>query len=42
VEKQHYEEFNDMYSSSNIFRVNVPGKTRLGHVARMGETRGSY
>jgi hypothetical protein len=31
-----------MYSSSNIFRVNVSGKMRSGHAARMGKMRGSY
>jgi hypothetical protein len=38
--KLHNEELNDLYCSSNIFRVI---KMRwAGHVARMGERRGAY
>jgi hypothetical protein len=41
--KIHNKEFNDLYSSPNIFRVI---KSRMmewaGHIARMGERRGVY
>jgi hypothetical protein len=37
------EEFNDLHSSPNIFRVIKSRRMRLaGHVARMGERRGVY
>jgi len=39
----HYEELNDLYSSSNIVRVIKSRRMRwVGHVARMGEERGVY
>jgi hypothetical protein len=39
----HNEELNDLYSSPNIIRVIKSRKmTWVGHVARMGEKRGSY
>jgi hypothetical protein len=39
----HNEEFNDLYSSPNIFRVIKSRRVRwAGHVARMGEGRGAY
>jgi hypothetical protein len=39
----HNEELNDLYSSSNIFRV-IKSRSMgwAGHVARMGEGRGAY
>jgi hypothetical protein len=38
--KLHNEELSDLYSSSNIIRVNKSRKVRwAGHVARMGERR---
>ena len=41
--KLHSEEFNVLYSSSNIFRVIKSRRIRwAGHVARMGERRGVY
>jgi len=41
--KLHKEEFNDLYSSPNIFRVIKLRTMRWeGHVARMGERRGVY
>jgi hypothetical protein len=39
----HNEELNDLYPSQNIVRVNKSRRMRWeGHVARMGERRGSY
>ena len=39
----HYEELNDLYSSTNIVRVTKSKRMRwAGHVARMGEERGVY
>jgi len=39
----HNEELNDLYFSPNIFRVIKSRKMRLvGHVARMGESRGIH
>jgi hypothetical protein len=39
----HDEEFNDLYSSANIIRVIKLRRMRwAGHVARMGEKRGTY
>jgi hypothetical protein len=39
----HNEELNDLYSSSNIIRVIKSRRLRwAGHVARMGQKRGSY
>ena len=39
----HNEELNDLYSSSNIVRVIKSRRMRwAGHVARMGEERGTY
>ena len=39
----HNEELNDLYSSPNIVRVIKSRRMRwAGHVARMGEERGSY
>jgi len=39
--KQHNEELNDLYCSSNIVRVIESRRMRwAGNVARMGETRG--
>ena len=39
----HNEELNDLYPSPNIVRVIKSRKMRwAGHVARMGEERGSY
>ena len=41
--KLHNEELNDLYSSSNIFRVIKSRQMRwAGHVARMGDRRGVY
>ena len=40
--KLHNEELNDLYSSPNIFQVLKLKLRRVGHVARMGETRGVY
>jgi len=41
--KLHNEELNDLYSSPNIVRVIKWGRMRRsGHVARMGERRGSF
>jgi hypothetical protein len=39
----HNEELNDLYSSPNIFRV-IKSRRMIwaGHIARMGEKRGSY
>jgi hypothetical protein len=31
-----------MYSSSNIFRLNISRRIRSGHAGHMGELRGSY
>jgi hypothetical protein len=43
VEKLHNEELNDLYSSPNIIRVIKSRIMRwVGHVARMGESRGVY
>jgi hypothetical protein len=43
VEKTTYEELNDLYCSSNIFRVIKWRRMRwAGHVARMGKSRGVY
>ena len=37
------EELNDLYSSSNVFRVIKSRRMRwAGHVARMGKRRGVY
>jgi hypothetical protein len=39
----HNEELNELYSSPNIVRVNKSRRMRWkGHVARMGEGRGTY
>jgi hypothetical protein len=39
----HNEELNDLYSSPNVIRVIKERRMRwAGHVARMGEKRGSY
>jgi hypothetical protein len=39
----HNEELNDLYSSTNIIRVTKSRRMRwAGHVARMGEGRGTY
>jgi hypothetical protein len=40
--RKHNEEFNGIYTSSKLFRVNEPGKTRSGHAAHIGEMRASY
>jgi hypothetical protein len=41
--KLHIEELNDLYSSSNIIRVNKSRRMRLAeHVSSMGEKRGVY
>ena len=41
--KLHNDEFNDLYSSSNIFGVVKSRRMRwAGHVTRMGERRGAY
>jgi hypothetical protein len=41
--KLHIEELNDLYCSSNIFRVIKSRRMRrAGHVARMGDIRGIY
>jgi len=41
--KLHNEELNDLYSSTNIFRVIKSRRMRwAGHVARMGERRDVY
>ena len=41
--KLHNEELNDLYSSPNIIRVTKSRKVEwVGHVARMGESRGLY
>jgi len=41
--KLHCEEFNDLHSSPNIFRMIKSRKMRwVGHVARMGERKGIY
>jgi hypothetical protein len=41
--KLHNEEINDLYSSPNIVQVNKSSIMRsVGHVARMGESRGVY
>jgi len=41
--KLHYEELNDLYSSSNIIRAIKSKKMRLAeHVARVGESKGVY
>ena len=41
--KLHNEEVNDLYSSSNIFRVIKPRRVLwAGHVARIGKRRGVY
>ena len=41
--KLHNEELNDLYSSPNLVRVIKSSRMRwVGHVARMGETRGVY
>jgi len=43
VEKLHNEKLNDLYSSPNIVRVIKSRRMRwVGHVARMGESRGVY
>ena len=43
LRKLHNEELNDMYASPNIVRVIKPRRMiYTGHVARMGEKRGSY
>jgi hypothetical protein len=39
----HNEKLNDLYSSSNVIRVIKSRRMRwAGHVARMGEGRGTY
>ena len=41
--KLHNKEFNNLYCSPNKFRMNKYRRIRLvGHLARMGETRGVY
>jgi hypothetical protein len=41
--KLHDEELNDLYSSPHVIRVNTSRIMRwAGHVARMGERRGSH
>jgi len=41
--KLQNEEFNGLYSSPNIVRVNISRRMRWeGHVARMGDSRGVY
>jgi hypothetical protein len=41
--KLHNAELNDLYSSSDIFRLIKSRRMRwAGHVARMGDRRGSY
>jgi hypothetical protein len=41
--KIHNEGHNDLYSSPNIFRVMNSRRMRwVGHISRMGETRGAY
>ena len=41
--KLHNEELNDLYCSLNIIRVIKSGRMRwAGHVARVGDRRGSY
>jgi hypothetical protein len=41
--KLHNEEFKDLYSSPNIFRVSISRIMRwTGHIARMGERRCVY
>jgi len=41
--KLHNEELNDLYCSPNILRVRKSRRRRwAGHVARMGERRGTY
>ena len=41
--KLYSEELNDLYSSANIIRVIKSRRLRwAGHVARMGERRGTY
>ena len=43
LRKLHIEELNNLYCSSNIFRVIKSRRMRwAGHVARMGERRGAY
>jgi hypothetical protein len=43
LRKLHNEELNDLYCSSNIFRVIKSRRMRwAGHVARMGEGRGMH
>ena len=43
MEKLHNEKLNDLYSSPNIVRVIKSRRMRwVGHVARMGESRGVY
>jgi len=41
--KQHNEELNDLYFSSNIVRmIKLRGMRWAGHVVRMGDRRGLY
>jgi hypothetical protein len=41
--KLHNEELNDLYSSSNIFRVIISRRMIwTGHVKRLGDRRGVY